>query len=1122
MEEKISDNIRDTESAQNVTSSDDTAQGLPADEDAQALPNAKRSLSDFDVKKFFDNNWLYFAAPLLVCGLFMCVLYILKIYPFSHTSMSNYDLLAQICPFLEHFYDVFEGRSSLFYSTSVIGGADVFGTLAYCAVSPFTFLFLLFGKGNVYYAVSFVLPIKLSCVAVAAIYFFKTKFKKVPDHIVLTVAILYAYCGYMFVANTYINWVDFLIYMPFCILGFEKLVKTGKVLYFSIAYALMIYTCFSISCFAMFIIFLIFAAYVLIMGGEGVSRKELFAKLCVSLAIAVALALPIMLPAFKAYIESGRNTGLFENMGKDLDAKHLYAKTSYILSDALFVMLTVFYFFKFGVRNKKSVFFLVTLILIMMPVFVDEVCNLLNFGSYMSYALRFGFLNASFMMYLSGLVLDDLKYLRSRNKIVNVIVTVVFFCLTALVVVFMVTYNNSVTSENLYDFSSKYAHSLGGLEVIAPVFGAIAGLLVVAAVIYRFRLASIKVVIFMLVAVFAVQVAFYNIHLVKGNKFNPVRYDQYEELFTSGKYDGAIAAAENVFYGGTVSVTRDEQSVDAKTFTHKMSLPASLNGSYVFNTADNYKYVKVTVAGSCAIGVYAKSASSINACKLNMYESLENVPDQASGEYVTKSVAADSVTELIYTAEDAGDYYFIAVGKSYVDIYDVIVYADRARTAVTREVKFTEDATFTGYTQLADCVSVNAFTTDLETSDYYRIKDYDAAISNDAPFTTHTASYSVFSSVIDRKNLAATEFFGYGGNNINSIESKNGLFFGDALLGYRYYFLHNDQKTHSSESRSYNARLEDAQTSYFAVGVNTLVFPNAYYVKSGDLVFDGDYYHNMQKLYSFLGGEGQLFDEYEIKESAISYDEETGVYTVRVYTVDEGQWYMQHDFPEDYQLKFSLFAKEESDMKDLTAGEVINFNYHTKYAPSYFYAYIKNVGDKPLTVEDITTYCRGNCLPLSKIKAVRDLLYTRAAKYTIEGGDDFKVNVTADGDDCYLFMNYVAIEGFEVTVNGKKSEFIDNGLNFMLVKLDEGENNVEIKYHSPYIKLILLGILAAAAIVAVLLLLLTKWKAFYSKLVPVIAISGAVLSVAVFGFFFAYPTALFIVKLVKLLWGLIF
>ena len=902
------------------------------------------------IKGFFAKYWLYFAAPIIICALFFAMLKTFNVYPFSKTSMSNYDLLAQICPFLEHFYDVIEGKSSLFYSTAIIGGADVFGTLAYCAVSPFTFLFFICGKGNVFYAISYVLPIKLSCVACAAIFFIRKRFKNIPDHFTLTLAVIYAFCGYMFVANTYINWVDFLIYMPFVILGYEKLVKEGRIRYFAIAYALMIYTCFSIACFALLIVYLILIAYALMVVEKG-RKKEVIVKTCIALAVAVALSLPITVPAVKAYIKSGRNTGLFENLGNDLAALHLYRKTSYILSDALFLSASIIYFIRSRFKNKNDKFYLVAAVFIMAPVFIDEVCNLLNFGSYMSYALRFGFLNAAFGLYMTCLLLDDLRRKPARNRLLNVIVMIAFACVAVVGLAFVVAYNYDAIDKNLYDFSSKFAHSLGGLEIISPVFGVIGGLIAIAALIYAFRLADMRVISIMLVAVFGVQAVTLSSHVVKGNTFNPVRYEQYREIFNK--------------------------------------------------------------------------------------------------------VAADY-----------------------------------------------EDGT-----------------------EYYRIKDYDAAITNDAPFTNHTESYSVFSSVIDKANLAATSFFGYGGNNINSIESKGGLFFGDALLGYKYYFLHNDMKEHKSEKRSYNEVLTDTQLSYFAAGRNNLVFPNAYYVHGGSLVF-GDYYHeNMQTLYSFLGGEGELFDSYAVNPSSIeAVKDKPNYYNVKIYIKDEGQWYMTHAFPEEYDIEYSTAATAESGFKTLEKTSVINFNYdqhNNKNDTSFFHCFLHYEGDLPFDKETIAKYVQGACMPLSKIEALKDSLYERKATYTIKGGDDFLVNVTADGDDCYLFMNYVAIEGFTATVNGKKAELKENGLNFMLVKLDEGENKVEIKYHSPYVLLILLGVLAGAAIVAALYFIVKKQKIYEFISTPVF-IAAFVLAAGVLAFFFAFPSVLFIIKLGKLLFSLIF
>ena len=908
----------------------------------------KRERSEGAFYSFIKKVWPYLAAPIGIFALFFGVLYAYDVYPFSYTSMSNYDLLAQICPFIEHFYDVMDGKSSLLYSTAIMGGADVFGTLAYCCISPFTFLFLLCGKGNVYYAVSFVLPIKLSCVAISAIYFIKKHFKNIPSYSVLALAVLYSYCGYTFVANTYINWVDFLIYMPFVVSGFIKLVKEKKMMPFAVAYALMIYTCFSIASFALLTVYLIFFIYVIVCV-ERNERKDVLFKMCCSLVVSVAMALPLMVPAFFAYAKSGRNTGLFENMNNPIDVKHLDAKLTYIISDTCFLFFTVVYFFKHRLKKRQDVFLFIVGILIMMPVLVDEVCNLLNAGSYMSYALRFGFLNVSYALYLCCKVLDEVEEKRVK-PVRNVIFTVLFAILAAVAAVVLVTYCRSVIKKDGDTFSGPFAHSLGGIDVLTVIALNVAGILGVALVFYKCRLSTYRALSVVMLAVFATQVAFYNVFLVKGNLFDPVRYVQYNAI------------------------------------------------------ADTIK---------------------------NNYESEED-----------------------------------------------------------------------GY--------------------YYRIKDYDDAITNDAAFPTHTNCFSVFSSVIDATNIVPTKFFGYGGNEVNCIKSKGGLFFGDALLGYKYYYVHNDSykhkdKTwHESMRRSYNTLLEDTEQSYFQGVRNELCFPNAFTVSSGDCIFDGDYYANMTKLYRFLGGEGELFDEYEIKPVDITYNSANDYYYVRVYIADEGQWYMRYDFPEGFDLKYSLSSDYEEAKMTALGDNVINFNYNKKAPSSYYHVYLKADGCD-LTAADIAKYCKGACLPLSKIQTISDLAKSRAAAYRIVGGQEFVVSAYAESDGEYLFMNYVAIDGFKATVNGRNAELIDNGLNFMLVKLDKGENNVVIKYSSPYKKYALVGVLlGAAAILAVIALTLFAKKR-RELVTTIVCFAAFVLAVGVFGFFYCYPTALFLKKLVVLL-----
>ena len=173
---------------------------------------------------------------ILLCGfvmaLYLALLVMCKIYPFGEYSIASYDLSAQICPFIEHVFDALKGRSSLFYSHAIAGGADLFGSLAYFIVSPFSPLFLVFGEGMVAEAAVLVLGLKIVLLAFVGVWFAMTQFR-IHKLACACLGVLYAYCGYTFVANTYVNWLDILLYMPFVVWAFKRFVKTGKYWVFS-------------------------------------------------------------------------------------------------------------------------------------------------------------------------------------------------------------------------------------------------------------------------------------------------------------------------------------------------------------------------------------------------------------------------------------------------------------------------------------------------------------------------------------------------------------------------------------------------------------------------------------------------------------------------------------------------------------------------------------------------------------------------------------------------------------------------------------------------------------------------------------------------------------------------
>ena len=547
------------------------------------------------VWKFMRKSYAYFLAPILVAALYVFALWQADVFPFGKYTAASYDLSAQICPFIEHLFDVLQGKSTLTYTYAIVGGADIVGTFLYFFVSPFSFLFLVFGDGKVAYASSLVMVCKLATVAFAGSWFAKKLFKNIPDYVCVGIGVVYTYCGYTFVANTYINWMDFLIYLPFCAGAFKRFVKMEKTMdfwWFALSMSACIYTCFSIACFSMFIAFPTLIVYgVLCVGRE--KKMKFIAYLCLAFAAAVIAALPVLLPALSAYLRCGRGGGLFDNFwfgytdwaGKGtltgFDSSiflnnaetALYRKWSYIFSDSLFVCLTLVWFARKGLHDRFAKFMLLAGAFTLLPTLVDEAMLLMNMGSYMSYALRFGFLNALYFLGGACLCLDDICFKRYcaydgtplfvRDKSVESVAVVntqkpindggryalkgknrapmskktyiVWLVITAVVgvamLVFAIYYVNNYrafhlgitndkdsTTKTLNSFPSAFAHSLGGLEVILPLL-----ILVVVAVglggllVYKKRI-SPKLLSFVLIAVVGTQVMFYNDTLVFGNR----------------------------------------------------------------------------------------------------------------------------------------------------------------------------------------------------------------------------------------------------------------------------------------------------------------------------------------------------------------------------------------------------------------------------------------------------------------------------------------------------------------------------------------------------------------------------------------------------------------------------
>lgn len=894
----------------------------------------------------------YVGISLFILILFAIALACYGVYPFGRATMSSYDMSAQVAPFIEHFYDVFNGKSSLFYSYAIAGGADVFGTLAYCCVSPFTFLFLLFGEGNVYYGTSIVLPLKIVCVGISGLYFIRKKFPKINPIMQATMALSYAFCGYIYVSNTYINWVDLLIYLPFVCIGFGKIVNGESKKTFVVSLALMIYTCFSIACFSLFTIYPIIVLYA-IFAQEKQDRKRLLSDCVWALVLSIALSLPILVPALRAFLVSGRKTGLFENINASYSYEALYKKVSYIFTDGLCLFFTIAFFIKYGVKEGKNKFLALAGLILITPVVVDESMNLLNMGSYMSYSLRFGFLTSFYLFYVACCYLQkceeekDSQVILHTSRSAKVLFSVIISSLVVFYIVGLVLFNLAIENqtheffEKYYKwFASRLAHSEGGLEASVVIFAFIAIIALLGTLFNtKGKISSLFLSIILLVCVCG-QSAFYGINTVSGNYMDPVKFEQ--------------------------------------------------------------------------IGV---------------------------------------LTDYVETLEGNGE---------------------------TR-------------------VKMNG--------------DYITACM---PFTLHTNSYSVFSSVIDSRNFTAPNFFGFGGNGKNSMKSYNGKYIGDCIFGNKYVIVDGlYSRYYLQKVEGYDQILDEhgnlCDVGDYVLYENVNAFPHAFAVKNAKTSYEGGIEADYDSILKMLGGEENGIEW--VEDPTVS-DLGDGVIKYRTQITGTGNYFMLTDFDDISVIKYSRSSYNEENATLLPQNKELQLGYSSSRSGGIS-IYFKSVGETALTVEQVTQSCKVFKVSNSAVEKIAEMAKAQTVDFSTKP-NEISVKINAEKGD-YLFVNYVALPGHTAYVNGEKVQLEDNVLNFMLLPLVEGENDVQIIYKSPYRAFIALGVLLGAVIFGVYILL----KKFANKVM--VGLSGVLyyLGIGVGAilllFFFVMPLCVCLFKNVKLL-----
>ena len=367
------------------------------------------------VKEFFKQKDVYFIIATFFVLFALVASAVTGVFPFGTNTNATYDAWHQVCPLYNLIFDFLEGKASLFYSTSVGGGLNTFGVLTYYVISPFSILFLIFGRGGIYYAYNLVLVLKAITTAVVACYFIRKTFPNINKIYQILFSVLYSVGGYFVMLHTWITWVDFMIYMPLLFLAYKKLLNEEKFLPFSIVMALLIFTCFGIGSFSFIVLFILFVAYNFFCVEKEKQKRTLFLTV-VGLLVSIGISLFVLVPSFMQYLGSSRTGGFFEQLfSKPVFNIHMPDKFSTIVGDGILLFFAILYLIKCDKKIPKNKFIIFAFVLLISPSIIDEINILLNMGSYNGYPFRMGFVYSFLVFYMALSLISD-KWEEYSNK----------------------------------------------------------------------------------------------------------------------------------------------------------------------------------------------------------------------------------------------------------------------------------------------------------------------------------------------------------------------------------------------------------------------------------------------------------------------------------------------------------------------------------------------------------------------------------------------------------------------------------------------------------------------------------------------------------------------------------
>ncbi len=346
--------------------------------------------------------------PAAAGALCLLIFAVFQLFPFAQRTLSWCDMNQQVVPLLLDLKNILLGQSDLFLNMANAGGTSFWGILLFFVSSPFSLLTVFIDTKDIYLFANILVLLKIIVCAGTASLFFRTVFPGL--HILQNTAlsVMYAFCGYTMLYFQNVVWLDMMYMFPLLLLGMNRLIRKEKVLLYIVSLTAMVTIHFYLSYMVAIFLILAIGLYVWFCV-EQERRKKVVCLFAVSTLIVLCITGIIWVPSLLQYMQSGRGTGILENLASGSFIAEIYTTVPVVICTAVLISLIPLYFICRQCRRKTfhitGILFLLTLI----PVFIEPVNKMWHTGSYQAFPARYGYITVFLGLTLAADLLQGLN-----------------------------------------------------------------------------------------------------------------------------------------------------------------------------------------------------------------------------------------------------------------------------------------------------------------------------------------------------------------------------------------------------------------------------------------------------------------------------------------------------------------------------------------------------------------------------------------------------------------------------------------------------------------------------------------------------------------------------------------